>query len=827
MKDKLFGQKLKYERKYHGWTQSKLSILICEYEYMVPSIYNWEANKSHPRPETLQKLCEIFGKPVEQWGSAGLPHTIWQVPYPANDYFIGREKILAQLSAFLAPKECFARLQRCILFGLGGIGKTQTALEFSHRMQQQYAAVLWVQADTQEILETQFANLAPILGLSATDTPRRIEEVKRWLQNSEQPWLLIFDNVGNIQHVLSMLPTRGGGAVLCTMRERIASKSFRVIEMEKMSQDESAHLLLERSGALQHGQEIASLPEEQRQQTEVLANYLDGLPLALDQAAAYIASHECGFATYLSLYQNQTERTALMRQRSSDIGEDHPLAMAATLELSLRDVTARSPIAAQILYFAACLHPDAIPEQVLLDQAMILLQAQTPATLVSQAHQELTLLRNYALLRPNKAEGASKTFAMHRLVQVILLDRLTAQERQPLAAQALLAVAAAFPEVDLQNWPLCDLLLPHALHVTQHVEGHEITRVEAGQLLTKIGIYLREHSRYHEAEHYFQQALALCERLCGPDDSEVAVILSRFAGLYQYQGKYEAAVAFCQRAIAIFARFPTHPKRDLPLHTLATLYITHSHYQEAIEFFEQALAIRKQQLGLLHPEVAGTLNNLACIYMYLGNYDAAETYFQQAQHIYEQVPENPLLAYVLFNLIELYLDKGRQEEAEKLGQRAQAISLRQFKPTDHGMAFYLNMRAKLDCQHKQFASAATLFQQALDILKQHVEPTNPEIASLLHSFANVRYEQGKFSEAEALFQRAIQLFEDAMGPGQPETANVRHDLARLRQAQGEYAVALEIFADALEVRTRVYGTHHFKTEETRKAYLALLPMVHS
>ena len=175
---------------------------------------------------------------------------VWNVPYPRNPNFTGREAILAQLEAALASGTPAALTQ--VIAGLGGVGKTQTAVEYAYRHRDLYRAVLWVRADTEASLASGFRELAEVLGLpekDARDSKEVVAAVRRWL-GRESGYLLILDNADDPALVKPYLPPDPRGHVLLTSR----AHSFDVLGVRKpiglpvLTPDEALKFLGKRTG---------------------------------------------------------------------------------------------------------------------------------------------------------------------------------------------------------------------------------------------------------------------------------------------------------------------------------------------------------------------------------------------------------------------------------------------------------------------------------------------------------------------------------------------------------------------------------------------------
>src|SRR6202140_3820346 len=179
------GKPLRQERELPHWTQEQLAERIGR---SVPSINGGEHDRAEPQLDALQQLTALFGKPPDRWGMSR-----WNVPFLRNPYFTGREQFLVSLHRTLAADKTVMLNQSRAISGLGGIGKTQIAIEYAYRYAREYEAVLWVKADSHEVLISDFARLAQTLELldkEEQDQWRIVNSVKHWLQQ-HSGWLLI------------------------------------------------------------------------------------------------------------------------------------------------------------------------------------------------------------------------------------------------------------------------------------------------------------------------------------------------------------------------------------------------------------------------------------------------------------------------------------------------------------------------------------------------------------------------------------------------------------------------------------------------------------
>ncbi len=442
--------KLKQEREQRGWTQSELAERIGTTQV---NVSRWEKSITVPGPYYRQKLAEIFAKSIKELGFisqsdeelheeitvlSDTPSTpsspIWNIPQRRNPFFTGREKILTHLySVFRSSNVTPSGIKIQAISGLGGIGKTQIVSEYAYRYRDHYQALLWIDASSRDALNTEFMLLAGLLNLleqQETDQDIVIRAVKRWL-SAHSNWLLILDNVDDLEMIMSFLPMNVMGDVLITTRLQALGTVAQSIEVETMEIDECVLFLLHRSKLLALDAPLDQATKEYYAQATEIVTVLDGLSLALDQAGAYIEETRCGLAGYLDLYSTRRKELLLRRGR---FPLDHPEPVATTWSLSFKQVEQENRSAADLLCLLAFLNPEAIPEEIItLDVIESGLLPDDPL----KVNEIIELLLRYSLIRRNPE---AKSLSMHRLVQVVLKDSMDREMQCLWAERAVRAV---------------------------------------------------------------------------------------------------------------------------------------------------------------------------------------------------------------------------------------------------------------------------------------------------------------------------------------------------------------------------------------------------
>ena len=464
---------------------------------------------------------------------------LWTLPYRRNPYFTGREAVLARVHAFLQTQPAVFVSQPAAISGLGGIGKTQIAIEYAYRYASEYQFVLWMQADTHDTLTSDYVTLAYRLNLPERDTQDvtlTVESVKEWF-GQHTGWLLILDNADDLSLVETFLPTRARGHILFTTRTQLIGGRAMRVEMDEMDEVEGACFLLRRIGMLASDAPLSTVPETLRTVATALVNALDGLPLALDQAGAYIEETGCGLPHYLDLYQ--TQRKTLLARRSKRSTREHPEPVATTWSLSFERIEQANPAAAELLRGCAFLHPDAIPEELLTEVASHVSPAlKEMAADPLRFDEAISELLTYSLLRrlPD-----THVLSIHRLVQAVLTDAMDPSTRQRWAAYVVQALAHLFPFGEVATWEVCQRYLPHAILCADSIEQWGIVSLEAANLLHNAASYLDDRAQYPQAEPLFQRALAIYERVLGPEHPDTIQTLENYTDLLRKEKRDKEA----------------------------------------------------------------------------------------------------------------------------------------------------------------------------------------------------------------------------------------------------------------------------------------------
>ena len=814
----------------------------------ITTVQRWERGNQQPSAYYRAKLCELFDVSPQELGfeeEEALPPTpdnveeveaphnaateeiaLWTVPYRRNPYFTGRSDLLAQLDQQLAAPGTgqasnlrqIALTQAQAVTGLGGIGKTQIAVEYAYRAlaEERYVHTIWITAANEEMILSGLTTLADQLpGLrppAEADQHVIAAAVVGWLERCQQPRPLIFDNADDLALIQPYLPRRGNGNILLTTRASAVGSFAAALEVTTMGLAEGIQFLLRRA------QRFTTASDEEIDEVGNLVVELALFPLALDQAGAYIEETGCSVRDYLDLYRRSQH--ALLARRGTQI-TGYPASVATTWSISFACIEQANPAAADLLRLCAFLSPDYIPEELLTEGA-----AYWPPVLQEEATNPLRFNRMVEdLLRFSliKRQAENHLLSIHRLVQVVQQDRMSQPTQRDWAERVIRAVNEVFPadpRVDAESWPQCLRYLEQVQACDALIRQHRLQLPEAANLLGRAGVYLREQGSFALAERLLQRGLAIAEQQPDSQQLQLASLLTNLGHLYFRQGKYEQAGPLLQRGLRLREQSlePEHPDIAASLTDLGSLYTEQGKYAEAELVSERAIRIWEQALGSHHPHIASPLTNLGMLYAEQGKYAQAEVLHQRTLRIWEQTlgPHHPWTATALCNLGDVYAEQGKYAEAEVLLQRALHIREQTLVPHHRATATTLCNLAIVHEKQGKYVEAEPLYERALHIWEHALGPHHHLIAHALTGLANLSRQQGEYERAEALYQRALLLRQQQLGPQHIDVAQTLQELARFRQMQQRPDEALSLYQQALAIREQVLGAEHPKTIETRE-----------
>ncbi|HYI63792.1 MAG TPA: tetratricopeptide repeat protein [Allosphingosinicella sp.] len=610
------------------------------------------------------------------------------LPGSIGHLFKGRAEFLDKLRESFRHKPATAITGKAV-HGLGGVGKTRTAIEYGHAFAADYAATFFLIGKSENDLRDSLAALtgAAVLDLPEKDVPdldARVAAVILWLR-ANPGWLLIIDNVDDeaaagAVHAFLDQASHGGGHVLITSRVSDWGQMVEPLELDLLSVEAAKDLLRESTPhRTQHADEDAAL-------TRLADEQLGCLSLALVQAAAFIEERRIGFADYAALFEKEAKELLVRLGEAAVRKLRYPLPVALTWQASFAQLSDAGRL---LLDMLAWLSIEPIPRT---------LFAAWPQAETVNLDEGLAELTRYSFVH---WEAENSAITLHRLVAQVTRDNLDDAGRDRALGALLPWLYAVNPEIyagDVRCWPQLLPLLPHALLLFERTNDCGPYPRQA-DLYDEYATLLHSLARYSEAEPLFRRALAIDEASHGPNHTRTAARLNNLAELLQDTNRLTEAEPLYRRALAIDEATygPDHPTVAIHLNNLALLLQATNRLPEAEPLLRRALAIGEASYGPDHPTVAIRLNNLASLLRVTNRLTDAEALIRRALAIGEGTygPDHPTVAIRLNNLAGLLEDTNRRAEAEPLYRRALAIDEASYGPDHPEVATDLNNLAGL------------------------------------------------------------------------------------------------------------------------------------
>lgn len=724
----------------------------------------------------------------------------WNLPRQ-DHIFVGREKLLQELELSLNEEkhnkdENISPISISVCTGLGGIGKTQLALQFVHHTKNQYRLKAWFSAENIEQLSHKYIEFAKALGYDdeKSDLAGAQQYTKDWL--AKHPgWLIVFDEAKNYREIEPFLPN-SGGSVIITTRSRNWPVKYKTLPVGVMLEHEATTListLIERK-----------VKDEEKPLVKDLAGLLGYLPLALAQAAAYIHQNQMPIGDYLKLYKKH-EITLLTDNILPEITNTRTVAITWNITLDAMLETAnkvsKSPIELELLCICAYLEPNKIPESLLLTWLELAHPTLTSPELELNKH--IHPLWQYSLIDKNE----NGYLSIHRLVQAVVRHQHRHTEEglrgapQSLQWYNTLLEAAdrdfnrALP-VLVQEKRQNDLL-PHLQSLVKHYA------------LFSTQPKLDKSSSQSSSQLSAQTSV----QSLGQTSGRLGDILTDMGTVYYRMSEPKSAQLYYEQALEQYLQHygKNHPKVAIALRNMGNVYRLQED-KKAKEFLEQALAIQRQHYPENNLEVATTQVSLGNAYGDLGDAKKKKELLERALPIIErQADKDPLLmAQALHSLGRVFVDLGEYKKASPLFERALAIRETHYGPEHPQVAITLHNLANNYLELEDFQKAKSLFERALQIKQDYYGKKHTQVAITLHGLGRIHMKLGDFQKAKEMFEHSLAIKEHHYGKAHRQTAMVYHNLGITYKELKENDKALSFLKNALEINQQYFGPDHIK-----------------
>jgi tetratricopeptide (TPR) repeat protein len=787
----------------------------------------------------LQALTAL-PRPEQQPGASDAATTavqrrVWTIPARVRG-FTGRAALLAELEAALrsgGPAVVQA------VTGMGGIGKTTTAIEYAHRHHDEFDIAWWVPAENPALIPERLAELALALDLTTATDPAGVGVARLLGELARRDrWLLVFDNAEDPRPLSRLLP-QGPGQVLITSRNPAWRGIAATVGVREFTRAESITLL----------HRLA--PDLTGAEADRVAEAVGDLPLAIEQAGALLADTGLTVDKYLRLLAERAQDVL-----DHDPGGAYPQSVTASWVVAFDRLAADDPTALDLLTVMAWCGPQQVPLSLLTDQPDPL-----PERLRPVATDPLVLARCTTILhRRGMATVSPHGIQLHRIPAALLRARSQATDVTAAAGWAAIVVRLlekTAPDnvlFDPGGWPLWRRLLPHVLTAAGRDEALDAVPAEATGLLDQAATYLLTRGEVRAAVAVYERAYDVRRDTFGDDHPDSLTSASNLALNLFALGEYQRARALDENTLARRRRIlgEDHPDTLTSACQLANDLYSLGNYPRARELQEETLARQRQILGDDHPDTLFSAGHLGLLLFYLGDYQQARQLLSDTLDRGHRIPgeDHPdtlfaagVLGGVVWSLGDYRqarqlltdtLTRSRRVlgedhpitifQASVLGQVLWSLGDYQQARQLAGDTFTRSRRI-LGKEHLMTLETAGLLGLTLASLGEHQQARQLQNDTFTRSrrihgkdhFHTLRVASrlgltlgalGEHQQARHLQTDTLTRLRRVLGEDHPETLTSASRLAADLRELGEYQQARQLQIDTLARRRRVLGDNH-------------------
>ena len=736
------------------------------------------------------------------------------VPFDKNERFIGRKKLLQTLHQMLCEEVESAWNHRVALHGMGGVGKTQVAIEYIYTNRKNYDRIYWIRADNQASILSGFQDIAvrtqclSSLSIQNPDQKLVASLVLGWLRRQKN-WLIVLDNLDDITIVQDYLPERGPDkhTLISTRNPDAHGIPARGLEIPILELNESIEMLCN----------LAEMDQETHQlSAKEVVKELQYLPLAIDQAASYVRSVTNDFTAFLIDYRL---RRPELHKWVPQGNRQYSHSLATVWIVSLEFVEREMQIALKFLELFSFLNPDNISLD-FLKEGQSAFEPEMEEMLADNLKfaEVLIGLERFSLVKWSKKQ---RTLSMHRLIQAVVKDKMEGRRRDFWASVVV---------------KMCDIVTPKNLdnetrgqfrqHQTQVVvplAGLGRYCPPAGvEIVFRVGDFMALEGKYTEGEKLVSLAILLLSgSSCKKDEVRTLKFAARLADIKRRLGRLQEAVALHKKALAgqINLVGRDHTDTLMTKHSLAVVYRNQGLLSEAAELYNEVLGDRMKILGKHHPDTLRTKHNLALVYWNQGRLgDATELAEDELEARTRNLgTEHLLTCSSMASLGRIYKSAGRLIEAIRLLESALEVQMKTLGQ-DH-----------LDTLESMVNIGAGYMEQGkleggIQIVKKVLEaPEHVLSKDHLCRFEAIsvlglgRFLEGRIDDALRIHTSAVTECERVFGPQHPLVLTLLSSLADELPSQDRWKEAVECQEKAVKGMTVTYGAdHHFTTKASKK-----------
>lgn len=675
---------------------------------------------------------------------------IHEIPFRENPNFTGRKDVLDSIhTEFSAAQN---RVPVHAIRGMGGIGKTQTAIHYSYEFRKEYDLVYWIRSETDASLTADYEALTQALQLPVKIKAEQlvyVNIVNNWLENTDKKWLLVFDNVDSQEKIEKLLPRKGNGHILITSQSPNWKELGDDSQIKPFTNEEAREFINRR------------LRKNELEHVDKLTELMGGLPLALEQASAYMSAHGTPIGIYIKLFEEQQEEL----WKRQPLPKDYRFTIMTTWEMAFRQIQESHPAAKQLLNLFAFLGPDDIPLSIIKTYSEYFPDELKKAVRNPiELEENLSAIYSYSLVERN-----GEFISFHRLVQDVIRTQLPKEVATKWVSIAVQIMKMAFPyeEYDMKTWSNCAQLLPHAIVTANYAEKYSTGLADAAEIYQKAGGYLLGQADYQRASEAIDRAINIWQEVLGAKNLNLAISLDYLGEIKWGQADYAEALKLDNQALQIFQQgdyLGTQQAARIMMN-LGRIFRSLGEFNKAKNYCEQALVAYNTTLTANHPETARCLNILGMLFYDQGEFEKAKEYNEQALDMCRSVlkDNHPDVARYLSDLGTCYYDQGDFESARKYSEEAIFIYRNVFGDKHPHTAIVLGNLAGLLQEQANYESARKYYEQVCTILITVFGENHPTVATSFNNLGALFIKQSKYVEARGYLEKSLLIIEKVYG----------------------------------------------------------------
>ncbi|KAL7931735.1 hypothetical protein V8C35DRAFT_309362 [Trichoderma chlorosporum] len=769
---------------------------------------------------------------IHNYGSNASPKAYSLIPFPRNEGIVQRPAIFTQLDQLLSSsldgEYCDAAL-----WGLGGSGKSQIALDYAYRRSRDdpACAVFWVHADSETSFGRDYQMIARKLGLDHTLSGHELFLTVRYGIESQTRWLLILDNTDDVtlfgismvadqtKSLLAYIPRGPGGTVLWTSRdEQIIALAGprRGIQVPHMTVKEAEELF---SMVKEEG-----IRNDEIQDAETLLQELQRLPLAISQAGSYMRKTSTPIKAYLSKLLEGRSKWDMLKQSQYDKHRrpDGSNSILETWDISIRQVRQESEITYKILNTLAYVYNENIPQSLIVGALRIHCRPEQEHLSESEgevANAAIIRLKELSIISARKATNDDEpSFDMHKLVQEAIQYRLKAEDDESelyFSNAALRLVALLFPESRRATWPACEKYAMHAIRVSGWAETSE-NMAGTFAFLARASSYFLESGFSQGAEHMAKMELSLKKKVLGEEHLDVVTVIMRLTTIYASRGLFANAMDRILEALALLEKLggENDERTAFLLASGARIFEITGKYRKAEAFRVKLLSLQQKLFGEKSMGTIAVMKELASLYDAQHMYHKASELKQKVMEFLSETigEEHPATIEAKESLAVTYTLRGRLKEAEELRMGSRS-SLQETFPGESGERV-LDSLTRLAHKYRyenQYEKARDVWENIVSLEEQNsLEEGRSTTQSAKQQLVAAYCRTGEIRKAQELQLNVLAWLQTNYRESTASKIFAAIQMASIYYNQGLIKEGEPYEAQALSMNRELYGTSRLK-----------------